>query len=58
MAPDSDVHGTGKKRQKKGKNLLEVTNVAEATRIRIAQILDQFRVSDAEGAQTVPDFGS
>ncbi|XP_051151910.1 DExH-box ATP-dependent RNA helicase DExH6 [Andrographis paniculata] len=48
MAPGSDANGGGKKRQKKGRNLFEVTNVAEATRIRIAQILEQFRVSDAE----------
>lgn len=40
--------GFGKKRQKKGQRL-EVTNVAESTRIRVAQVLEQFRASNDEG---------
>nr|XP_016442949.1 PREDICTED: DExH-box ATP-dependent RNA helicase DExH6-like isoform X1 [Nicotiana tabacum] len=39
--------GFGKKRQKKGQRL-EVTNVAESTRIRVAQVLEQFRASNDE----------
>ncbi|MCD7468457.1 hypothetical protein HAX54_006656 [Datura stramonium] len=45
-APSSS--GFGKKRQKKGQRQQEVTNVAESTRIRIAQVLEQFRVSNDE----------
>lgn len=49
MGPGSSDKGAGKKRQKKGRNPREVTNVSEATRIRVAEILEQFRVSDDEG---------
>lgn len=49
MASGSFAAGVGNKRNKKGRNPLEVTNVAEATRIQIAQILEQFRISDDQG---------
>ncbi|KAK6784734.1 hypothetical protein RDI58_018189 [Solanum bulbocastanum] len=45
-APSSS--GVGKKRQKKGQKQQEVTNVAESTRIRVAQVLEQFRASNDE----------
>ncbi|KAI3457677.1 hypothetical protein Pfo_014340 [Paulownia fortunei] len=48
MGPGTSAKGAEKKRQKKGRNLQEVTNVSEATRIRVAQILEQFRISDDE----------
>lgn len=48
-APSSSSSGVGKKRQKKGQKQQEVTNVAESTRIRVAQVLEQFRVSNDEG---------
>nr|XP_004243616.1 DExH-box ATP-dependent RNA helicase DExH6 isoform X1 [Solanum lycopersicum] len=47
-APSSSSSGVGKKRQKKGQKQQEVTNVAESTRIRVAQVLEQFRVSNDE----------
>ncbi|XP_004243616.2 DExH-box ATP-dependent RNA helicase DExH6 isoform X1 [Solanum lycopersicum] len=47
-APSSSSSGFGKKRQKKGQKQQEVTNVAESTRIRVAQVLEQFRVSNDE----------
>lgn len=40
--------GVGKKRQKKGQKQQEVTNVAESTQIRVAQVLEQFRASNDE----------
>lgn len=46
-APSSS--GVGKKRQKKGQKQQEVTNVAESTQIRVAQVLEQFRASNDEG---------
>ncbi|XP_073281505.1 DExH-box ATP-dependent RNA helicase DExH6 [Primulina huaijiensis] len=46
MATSSSAGGIGKKRQKKGRNPQEVTNVAESTRIQIAQILENFRTSN------------
>lgn len=47
-APSSSS-GVGKKRLKKGQKQDEVTNVAESTRIRVAQVLEQFRASNDEG---------
>ncbi|CAN4084548.1 unnamed protein product [Withania somnifera] len=44
----SSSSGFGKKRQKKGQRQQEVTNVAESTRIRVAQVLEQFRASTDE----------
>lgn len=41
--------GSGKKRQKKGKYRRVETMVAKATRIRLTQILEEFRKSDAGG---------
>lgn len=49
MASTAPSSGSGKKRQKKGQRQQEVTNVTESTRIRIAQVLEQFRVSNDEG---------
>ncbi|KAK4355822.1 hypothetical protein RND71_024793 [Anisodus tanguticus] len=46
-APSSSS-GFGKKRQKKGQRQQEVTNVAESTRIRVAQVLEHFRASNDE----------
>lgn len=48
MASTAPSSGSGKKRQKKGQRQQEVTNVTESTRIRIAQVLEQFRVSNDE----------
>ncbi|XP_060186851.1 DExH-box ATP-dependent RNA helicase DExH6 [Lycium barbarum] len=46
MASTTSSSGFGKKRQKKGQRQQEVTNVAESTRIRVAQVLEQFRASN------------
>ncbi|KAL8478072.1 hypothetical protein ACS0TY_030098 [Phlomoides rotata] len=48
MGPGSSEKGGGKKRQKKGRNQQESAAVSEATRIRVAQILEQFQMFDDE----------
>lgn len=53
MVPGSSVKGkAGKgknKRQVKGGNQQNVTSLSEGTRIKVAQILEQFQISNDEG---------
>ncbi|KAH6780972.1 helicase in vascular tissue and tapetum [Perilla frutescens var. hirtella] len=48
MGPGSSGKEAGQKRQKNGRNRQEITNVSESTRIRVAEVLEKFRISDDE----------